>query len=169
MVRRVSLLLIAAWLAVILLAPKEQLYYLLERQLSRQGVVLGGEQFHWRPLGFKITNAKIYFQGIEVGRVPEARFWTLLAYSELRTGPLLLSPEIRKFLDLKLTRARLIHEIWHPRTLLIDAEGDFGHLRGSIDLQRRLLHLRLDKTGKIDGLKRYFKRDKEGWVYEQKF
>lgn len=169
MVKRILLPILAVWLAVILLAPKERLYYQLERQLSRQGIVLGGEHLHWRPLGLKITDAKVYFQGIETGKLPEADFWTLLVYSELRTGPFLPAPGVGNFLDLKLTKARLVHELWHPGTVFVDAEGDFGHLKGSIDLRKRILHLRLDKPGKIDAIKRYFKRDKEGWYYEQKF
>lgn len=169
MVKRIFLLIIAVWLMLIILAPKERIYYLLEHRLSQWGIVLSGEKLHWKPFGLKITDAELYAQGIRIGKLPEADFWTLLFYSELDTGPFLLSPDIQKILDLKLSKARLVHKLWHPETVFIEAEGNFGHISGRIDLQSRKISLRLTAPGEPGVLKRYFRKDKKGWYYERTF
>jgi len=160
---------IAFWLALILLAPKERLYDFLEHKLAEQGIVISGETMRWKPLGFAVEHARISYQGLDVGELSWLTLRTLLVYTQVHVGPFVTSPALGKIVKMSLKEANITHELWHPFTLYVELEGNFGRMRGTIDLQKRVIRLRVIKAWKIQLLKRFLKHDKAGWYYEQSF
>ena len=169
MVKKVLLIFAALWVSLILFAPKQELYYLLEHQLQKEGIILSQERIQETALGLEIENAIVSVQGIEVGEVKRIRFWTLLLYSQVDLVGFESSPGIRKMADINLERAKLRHAVWHPLTLSLEAEGNFGVVDGEIDLSRRTLRLRWQKVGEISLFRPYLKKEKGAWVYERRF
>ena len=169
MVKRVLLILLIAWGAVILLAPKKELYYLLERQLQKQGIILAQEKLTETPLGLKVEEAKLYLEGVEFGKIDRISLWTLLVYTQVDVKSFQPASRVRKLLNLELSRARIRYALWHPSRMKVEAEGSFGKTEGMIDLRKRTILLRWTKTGNLQGLKSYLKKDSKGWYYERKF
>jgi len=73
------LTLILLWL----FAPKQELYYLLEKSLKEKNIVISNEEFQDKWYGFKITNANIYVSGIKMAEMAELDFNFFLLYNTL--------------------------------------------------------------------------------------
>jgi len=169
LVKKTALIVAALWVSLILFAPKRELYYLLEQQLQKEGIVLSQERIHETAFGLELEGAVISVQGIELGKVKRIRVWTLLLFSQVEMERFESSPGMRKIADIELARARVWHAVWHPMSLKLEAEGSIGKVRGEIDLQKRKLRLHWQKVGEISALKPYLKKEKKGWVYERSF
>jgi len=59
--------------------------------------------------------------------------------------------------------------ILKPYIIDIDAIGNFGIIKGYVNLKSRILHLDLVKVKDANALKKFFKKGKKGWFYESKF
>ena len=169
LVKQLLSLFLILWAATILLAPKSDLYHWIEHRLQSERILLDHEVFHATPIGFRLSNARLFVYGVPVGTFSHIRVRSLLVYSELETGKLIPDKSFRQILPVQLNRVRAVYVLWHPRTVFLAATGSFGMFRGIVDLKKRQIRLRLEKIGKIDQIKAYLHKDKKGWYYEQRF
>jgi hypothetical protein len=51
----------------------------------------------------------------------------------------------------------------------VDAEGSFGGMTGTIDLNARTVHLDFNESKQIEMLKPQLKQSEKGWFYETSF
>ncbi len=170
MVKRTLIFASLIWLILILSAPKERLYYLLEHTLAKDGIFIANESLKSQSLGLEINRAKISHNRFALAEITKAKFLTLLFYSKILIKELRLSQELQTLLGIeKIDSLRLIHSLMHPMTVFIEAHGDFGTISGSIDLKSRYIRLWLINPKRSPEFARYFKRLKEGMLYEQSF
>ena len=169
MVKRALLLLIVLWLSIILFAPKQELYYLLEERLQNSGVILNETRIDENAMGLTLEKVTLYIQGVDLGKIKQIDLWTLLFYTRIDITAFTPSPGILKIADIRLKKAHFQYAVWNPEQIRIEVEGNIGKVVGSFDLKKHLLRLRWEKTGAIDPIKPYLKRDKKGWYYERIF
>jgi hypothetical protein len=159
---------------LIILAPKANLYYLAEKQLSPLGIVVDGESLENRSFGLEINHATLYAQQIESASTEQITIDLLLLYNRVSVKDVKLARPLQKFLPAEVSRAEVTHAFWDPLHVNISAEGDFGTLKAVVSLSDRTVTARLEPSKLMFGrfratLKRLQKDDTGGYRYESRF
>ena len=169
MVMRTLLVIIVALLALVLFAPKKELYYLLEQRLAKADIVLTDERIRETPLGLEIEHPTILFKGAEVAQIERVELTVALLRNTLRIHKLHAAPGMERIIPVSITVATALYSPIRPRSIELSLRGSFGEARGSYDLARRLLHLEIVKEGDLDPLRPYLKKKNGRWIYEKRF
>lgn len=167
MVRNMVILLIALPLLAMLFMPKKELYYLLEKRLSEQNIVISGEALREDLFGLTVKHPTLYLRGAPVAAAKEISLWSLWVYTKAD----LLDLQIAKGLPSELSVERLtaVHSIGSPLEVRLEGKSSLGALRGKIQLKTRRIHLDIAKGGENKAFARYLKKSEKGWVYESGF
>jgi len=161
--------LLVALVAVVVFAPKKELYYALEHQWKRSGIVISDETVTDGPNSLKIEHARLLYQGAPVATVDRAMLRTWLVFSTLEIEGIKPLPGMEKLLPLAIDKARAVHALWHPTVVTLELNGSFGQAEGSLDLLQRRVWLKSPDAGKVDTLRPYLKNEEGSWIYEYRF
>ena len=66
---RFIILFIIFCLSLMLFLPKQNLYYLAEKELKKYDIVICNEQFNSKPFGFKLNDALLYVKGVNIAKL----------------------------------------------------------------------------------------------------
>jgi len=153
--------------------PKAGLYYLGEQKLAEKKIFISGEKVSDRFFGFGLSGGQIYYEGIHVAPMPEIDLTTLLFYNTLTVEGFRFSEDVADFVPPEFGGLAVTHSILAPHKVFLSGDGDFGSIAGETDLLERKLHLVFSPSAAVSkqypALKRYFKKTKEGLVYEIRF
>ncbi|MAC85063.1 MAG: hypothetical protein CL624_13115 [Arcobacter sp.] len=157
----------------LILLPKNSIYNLVEEKLSKQNVVISEEKREEKLLSLDVTDAKVYYQGIEGLNINSINFLTFLVYSEIEVKNIKLLENLSFFFPSYIKNIVLKHSLLDYKNINIYGHGDFGVLNGNIDLMTRTLLLKIkpSKNMKDQYLKvlRQMKLDKGEYIYEYRF
>jgi len=169
MVKKILLVLILLPFLVLLLAPKTELYHLLEKRLAAQDIVISGEQVHTTPIGLSLEHPTFYLKGAPVATAQSVSLWSLLLYSRMDVEGLVFDPSFKNFVPPSVHTITLIHSVVDPLNIQGTLTDPKMMGTGTIDLKERSATLHVSKLPGDSPLKRYLKHTKGGWVYESKF
>lgn len=167
MVKKSVVLLIMLPFLVVLLMPKKELYYLLEKKLEMQNIVISGEDIQENLLGLTIAHPTIYLGGAPVATAKDISLWSMIFYTKASIRDLVIAEGLPTAMHVKSFHAT--HTVLAPLIVTLKGESTLGALQGEVQLKARKLHLTVAKGGENRTLARYLKKSKEGWVYESKF
>ncbi|HHB94453.1 MAG TPA: hypothetical protein ENK88_04840, partial [Campylobacterales bacterium] len=68
---------------LVIFAPKQQIYYLLEKELAKNDIVISNEKFSDNLLGLSISDADIYVKGIKMAHIKSVDLDIFLLYNKL--------------------------------------------------------------------------------------
>lgn len=123
--------------ALILFAPKDNIYFLLEEKLQPYGVVIDGEALRDRGLWLEIRHATLYVKDIEsvtADRVSVALFGL---YNRISVENATLAPPLAELFPEGIEHIDIIYAVWDPLHLRITAEGDFGTADALVSIRQR--------------------------------
>ncbi len=158
---------------LLILAPKEEIYYKIEQELEKNGIVISGENFNDNLYGFSITNAYIYFKDIKIAKVKSLDFKILFLYNRLFIEEITTDRAIGEMagnmIPKEINSIDATFSIMKPYKIAIDANGSFGEIVGGIYLNMNKIFLRIIKPKDINSFKNFLKRDTKGLYYEKFF
>jgi len=169
MVKKVILIFLAVFIASLVFAPKKDLYFLLEKELQKNGVVLSDEKIDSNLFGLDITDTKVYVENTYIGDIKNISLLTLLIYSDIDILEFNPVDSIKRVFPLAIKRAKVNYAIWNPFEVKISIDSSVGKINGFIDLNKRRVLLRFLDKNRVHSIRTYLKRDKNGWYYEQSF
>lgn len=169
MVKKSVLVLVAIWLALVILMPKQEIYYKLEEALDSYEIRLNEEKKSEGFFSLNLKGVSVYVKGINVATIEELNLFTLLFYSSVELRSLLVDDSLKTMIPQETTSAVLRHSILSPLDASVSASGSFGSLTGNIDLNERRVHLDFNESENIQMLKPAVKKSEKGWVYETSF
>ena len=169
MVKKIFILLLVAWFALLFFMPKQELYYTLEKELAKQGVEINEEGIEEGIFSLTLNNASIYVKGIKIATVEKVSFFTLLFYTKAEVNDLLLDDSLKAMAPKRTDKAVFTHSVLSVLNVLIHAEGSFGVVDGYANLKERMLHLDFIEPKEIDSIRSQLKKDEKGWYYETSF
>ncbi len=157
---------------LILFFPKENLYYFAHKQLISEGVLVSADTLREKPTSLELSNTKIYFEKIELANISTSDILLLGFYNHLEFDDIVLSTLSNGFLPPHITHAELSYSLLHPLEVFIKADGDFGKIEGSYNLQTREISIRLYASKRMlreykNGLKIFKKLQKGEYLYEK--
>lgn len=159
----------ATWLAILVLMPKQEFYYTLEKELAKHEIELNEEKINEGWFSLNLEQVSVYFKGIKVATIEEVNLYTFLFYSRIELQSLRMDDSLKSMVPQDTQRAVFAHAIFTPLEIPVDANGSFGLMSGSINLNKRTVHLEFNESKNIEMLKPQLKKDAKGWVYETSF
>ena len=169
MVKTILTLCVVIWLALVILMPKQEIYYKLEEALLTQEVALNEEEIEESFFGLSLKNVSVYVKGIHVASIEEVNLFTLLFYSSVEVKMLHMDDALKTMVPQETEKAVLVHSVMAPFSVSVEALGSFGAMDGKIDLNERKVHLDFNESKNIAMLKPQLKKGEKGWVYETSF
>jgi len=169
MVKKSGIVLMVAWLAILVLMPKQEFYFKLEEMLAKHEIELNEEKRDEGLFSLDLHQVTVYVKGIPVATIEELDLFTLLFYSRVEVQGLHMDDSLKGMVPQEVREALLSHTILSPMKVSVDAEGSFGEMTGMIDLNARQVHLDFNESKNIEMLKPQLKQGEKGWIYETSF
>ena len=175
MVKKLSkyiLFIVFFMLALVYLFPKNSAYFLLEKELQKNEIIVSNELIKDKGFVFYVYDATIYFNSIKVLKFTSLKSDIFLYYNKIYIKDIELSSLIASFLPTKIDDVKLLYTIQKPLSLLLNAKGDFGTAKAVYNLQTKKFLLNLKPSPlmkrKYKRTLLYFKKNNKGeYNYEQ--
>ena len=169
MVKKTITLLAVIWLALLVLMPKEELYFKLEQALAEKGIKINEKSIDEGLFTLTLNEADVYAKGIKIASIEKTSFFTLLFYTKVALGKVQIDESFKNMLPTQIEEATATHGIWNPMHVEIHAQGGFGAADGMVAFSKRTVRLDFNQTLGIEMLKSQLKQDEKGWYYETSF
>ena len=152
------LLIIFLWLV----SPKQELYFLLEKELEKNDIIISNERFIDTWYGLEISDADIYIKGIKLANVESLKLHLFFLYNKLSVE------RIKTEVDPKsIDMITAVFNVIKPYKVTIKSNGSFGTVEGGIYLMEKKLILRLIEAKNIKAFKKFLQKDDRGEYYEK--
>lgn len=156
-------------LFLLLFSPKQEIYYLLEKQLEKDGIVISNEKFSDTLFGLTIYDADIFVKGINMAKVKSLKLNIFFLYNQLSIEKIETDKGIHKIAPKSIDTLTATLSILKPYKVAVDAVGSFGSLKGGYYINKNKIFLRPYNTKDIKKFKKFLKKDKKGFFYEKFF
>lgn len=168
-VKNIFISLFVIWLATLMFMPKKQLYYTLEHELLKQGIVINEESIDEGIFTLTIEGASVYVKGINVAAVDEISIFTLLFYSSVKVENIIFDDTLKNFVPPKIEKTVVMNSILSPFKAFITSLGSFGLAEGIANLNTRTIRIDMVDVKNIKTIRKQFKKDEKGLYYETSF
>ena len=168
MIKKILIVILATILSIIIFAPKDRLYFMLEEQLKAQnGVVISNEKLNSGMFGLEITKGDISINDIELIRFDLIDISSFIASSTIKIDNIKLDKSISSMLPISELNASISHNIISPMEITIDISS--GNITQNATLkvvEDGLIQIRIDDINSTQWLKAFMQKDENGWYYE---
>jgi len=155
---------------LIFFSPKENLYYLAEKELAKKSILISKESIKDSGFSFNIKNAHISMQEIESAIVSDLKIDTFLFFNTINISNIAFANTFKNFLPLNIDSVKISYSILNPLNIVIKSNGGFGNMSGTFNISKRVLNLKI-KPSKLMKTKyrqtlRNFRKNKDGeYIY----
>ncbi|MCK9372352.1 MAG: hypothetical protein M0P91_04085 [Sulfuricurvum sp.] len=159
-------------LIVVVLIPKEKLYFTLESILSEYTVYLTDENLSNHFFYLDAMNSNLLLDNIQIGSIEQIRIIPWVVYNRLTVSNVTFSSLYHSVFPGKIEEISLTYSLLHPLSVHLQATGDFGRCEGGIDLAEQKIRLLFEATPELRNyplLVFKLQQVKEGLVYESNF
>jgi len=143
------------FIALILFMPKENFYFLLEKELQKFDVVVSEERLQERSLSLEIENLHITAKEVDSAVIERADVMLLGFYNSIFFEGIELSSIVSVYLPPKLESVKVKYSILNPFIVYVDAHGEFGEAQLHFSLLESQLQASVKPSKKM--LKEYKK------------
>jgi len=153
-----------------LFAPKQELYYLLEKTLKKKNIVIANETITDTWFGLKVSNADIYVSGIKMANAAELNFNFFFFYSNLIVETIKVDDALANMAPKNINTLSASYSVINPIKVKLEGNGSFGVLDGTIALLERKVEVLFPVPKELKTIKKFLKKDaKKGWYYETNY
>lgn len=157
---------------VVIMIPKEKLYFTVESYLAENHIYLNNETFSNALVYFDAENIDVLMDAQQIATIGNVRISPWIFLNRFTLNDISFSPLYRNFFPGTVERVVMSYSLLNPLEISIDGEGDFGHCAGKIDWIDQKIRIVFDTTPQ---LRRYpllvnkLYQSKEGLVYETSY
>jgi len=159
-------------IGIVLFMPKEHLFFTLRKYLKKEHIEILSSSLSDRWLYLNMDDALLIYDGIESLEAKRVIIKPWIFYNQIEAKDLLPVKSLRNILNIKADDLKITQNIFKPMIANLVADGKFGEISGYIDLKKRTIHLLLRANKGFENSKvvrDYFRKSKEGLVYESNF
>ncbi|MGA1933227.1 hypothetical protein ACH5BF_11030 [Arcobacter sp. YIC-464] len=157
----------------LVLLPKQELFFALEKELEKQNVIVSNEEFKNKALGFDIKYVDIYLEGINAANIQNISIDSYLVYNKVAIKNVRLLDSFKTMFPTPLTNIYLTYSILDYENIQINADGIFGKVEGSLNIFDRKATIYLDASSSMkssySNLLRQMRLKDGRYIYEYKF
>jgi len=170
MVKNIFIVFIVFWLTFLVFMPKQKLYFTLEKELLKQDIEINEQSIEEGLFSLNLIKPEIYVKGIKIATVEKINIFTLIFTTNINIKSLILNDSFKSFAPQQTDIANISYSLLSPFKVTIEAEGNFGLLKGNVNLNERKLRIDFYETTKeLDSIRSNLKKDEKGLYYEKSF
>lgn len=158
---------------LIIFLPKVNLYYALEKEMSKQSVYVSDEKLHDLGISFHIDNASVLFDKLLLAKVEQIRIRPWIFYSSIEADAIQINKEFEDFLPSEIKKFEINYWVFNPLYIKLKGESEESFFYGDVDLLKKTLriHLRLGNKSekKYHAMLSRLTPEEGGYLYEYKF
>ena len=152
------LLIILLWLV----SPKQELYFLLEKELEKNDIIVSNERFVDRWYGLEIYDADIYVKGIKMATTESLKLHLFFLYNKLSVTNTQIEVDPKSIDTLT-----AVFNVIKPYKITIKSSGSFGTIEGGVYLMDKKLILRVIERKEMKMFEKFLSKDERGEYYEK--
>lgn len=160
------------FILVVVLIPKEKLYFTFEKILAQKNIFISDESFDDRFFYLDIQTPTLMIDHLNIASIDNIRISPWILFNRLTISSVSFSPQYRPFFPGSIDEITLTYSLWHPLSIQIYGEGDFGHCEGAFDLLNQKIRVVFSPVAQLRHyalLVSKLHSHKEGLVYESNF
>ena len=170
MVKRIVGGFLLSFILLWLLAPKVEIYYLLEKTLKEKNIIISNETVTDTWYGLKIKNADVYVGGAKVANAAQLTFNFFLLYNSLKINEIKMDKSLSNMAPKEINKLDAVYSVLNPLKVKLDGVGSFGTLDGTVALMERKVEILFPVAKNLKTIKKFLTKDKEkGWLYETNY
>jgi hypothetical protein len=133
---------------------------------------MNDESFNNRFFYLDIESPTLMIDNLEIATIDKIRVSPWIFFNRLTISSISFSPLYHQFFPGSINEITLTYSLWHPLSVQIYGEGDFGNCNGALDLMDQKIRVVFSP---IPQLRHYpllvskLHHEKEGLVYESNF
>lgn len=153
-----------------LFAPKVELYYLLEKRLKENKIVISNETISDTWYGIKIENAQLYVDSAKIADIEELNFNFFFLYNTLKIANIKTDSSLSRLAPKEINRVNAVYSILEPLKIKLNGEGSVGVFKGTVELLKKRIEIFFPVPKDLKSIQKFLKKDKaKGWIYETKY
>jgi len=153
-----------------LLAPKEEIYYLLEKSLKKSNIIISNEEIIDKWYGLKLLNADIYVEGVKLANASELNFDFFLVFNRLTIKEIKTDESLHAMAPKEINLLEAKYSLLNPVKIELTGQGSFGEMQGEVQLLDRKVEVLFPVEKDLKALKKFLKKDAtKGWYYEKNY
>jgi len=169
MVKKILALILLLPIFLVILSPKEELYYLLESELEKNDIVISNEKFTDTLFGLTISDADIYIKGINMAKIKSLNLNIFFLYNRLTIENIQTDKGIHNVVPKSIESITATFSILKPYKIAVESVGSFGSTIGGYYIGKNKLFFRIKEKKNISSFQKFLKKDEEGLYYEKFF
>lgn len=155
-----------------ILLPKENIYYLIEKQLINYNIILSDEKIKENSFGLNIINSQLYSNNIHMANINDIEFLSYIFYTHFTIDKIKINDSFKAFVPLVFTDVDIVYSILDPLNVQIKAKSQIGNISGAFNIFEKKLLLNLMPKKNISStyssMLRKFRTKEGSYKYEYK-
>ncbi len=168
-----SLYIIVFFISIILFLPKESFYNLLEKELEKKQILISNETRKENLFDFQVSNADIFYQGINIARFDNLDFSSYFFYTKIALSNTHFLDSLTSFAPSPIEKVVIEYSILNINKIKINSVGLFGSLKADIDIFAKSIKIELIASNEMktsySKLLKNMNYENERYIYEYKF
>ncbi|WP_457744494.1 hypothetical protein [Sulfurimonas sp.] len=128
-------------LALMYFMPKKNVYYLVEKELQTNNIVISHEKVIDTGLSLKLTNLDVSMESIESAHIGSVDISLFGLYNTVEVKNIKLTTVASSILPVKINDVNIKYSILNPLNVTLNAVGGFGSVRGYANILDRNITL----------------------------
>lgn len=170
---KIMILFLVFLISLFIFLPKEGFYNLIEKEISKQNIIISDETKNSKTFGINIKNSEVYYDRINTAFIKDIDISTYFFYTSLVIDTIRVSKSFENMLPSKIKMIKIEHSILAFDKIDIKADGEFGKFQGKILLLERRIIGELNPSkimkSKYRNILKQFKLVEGKYKYEFKF
>ncbi|MBN2825380.1 MAG: hypothetical protein JXQ76_08660 [Campylobacterales bacterium] len=166
-VKKIILTLVVVLLSVVVFAPKERLYFLVEEQLGLSDVIISNEELNSKLLGIDIKNGSISLKGVTIATIDEIDVSTLLLFNSVDITHVVLDASSKSMIPINEFNLTITHSLFAPKSFGLRLRYQEQELQGKLKfIEEGMVRIEVEDINGSEWLKPMMQEDENGWYYE---
>ena len=169
---KISFYVLIFLLSIFTFMPKDSLYYMGEKILSKNDIVISNEKIIKQTFGLNITDGIVTYGNIRVVKFEKSNISILGFYNSITIESIKNMSFLESFLPTNTEKINIIYSIHNPLSVVFNAKGDFGKAKGDYSIYSGMFKIQL--TPSLQMQQKYsfvlsqMKNENGVFTYEQK-
>ena len=168
MIKKIFIVILTVILSIIIFAPKDRLYFMLEEELKAQNnIVISNEKLNSGLFGIEISDGDIAINGINLIKFDFIDISSFIFSSTINIENIKLDKSISSMLPISELNASINHNIISPKEITININSGSITQNATLKVvEDGLIQIRIDDINSTKWLKPFMNKDENGWYYE---
>ncbi len=156
---------------LIILMPKVEAYFTLEKFAKEQKVIISDEEIKDKWIYLLLKDAVCYFEGIKFADVAQIKVYPLFFFNYINIQNIVIDKDLSKFFPQNIFNISGYYHIFNPLNITLSGSGDFGEAKGVLNLKDKTIKIIITPSEELNksSIKSKLKQEEDKLIYESSY